>query len=613
MYNNKYLKVALVTPKVVLGKPLENAKEAIDILSQNEDCGIIIYPELSITGYSIGDWVYNAQLLAETKQAINALKDASNDQILIVGAPVDVLGALYNCAIIIQNKNILGIVPKINLPNSAEFYEERYFTSGKAWEDKMSIIEYAGNKVPFGHILFKENSDKFNFGVEICGDLWAETNPHHLLYKEGADFVVNISASSYNLDKGILRTSLVKSASHRHRGGYLYVSNGPSDSSSDITFSGHQLACMSGEMVLDEETNSLQTLVNKVDVDIEYIRFAKYSDSYAKKEHFHTDNFVNFSIIEDNNYELSKKVDDLPFVPKTDEQFESIINTATLALKHRLDHIGIDKVVIGISGGLDSTLALMFAYECFNKYNIDLKNIIAITMPGFGTSSKSKNVATKLMYKLGVSAHEISIKKEATLHLKTIGHDLDTKDVTYENVQARLRTLYLMNTANKEGAIVLGTADMSEIALGWSTFNGDQMSMYNLNANLPKTVVKELVKYFGRKYPIVKHELLKVYGAVISPELTGTNQATEDNIGKYLINDFIMYHIFLKGASKKRIVYLLINTFEISENEASSYYDNFIKRFKQNQYKRLASPEGIKYYTFSFGARGDYHFPGDMK
>lgn len=613
MYNNKYLKVALVTPKVTLGKPLENAKEIIKVASENQDSGMLVYPELSITGYSIGDWVYNAQLLEETRQAVNYVKDASNEQILVIGAPVDVLGAIYDCGIVIQNKKLLGIVPKINLPNTSEFYEERFFTSGKAWKDKISEVEYAGENVPFGHILFKEDTDKFNFGVEICGDLWGENNPHHLLYSEGADFVVNLSGSSYNLGKGSLRTSLVQSASHRHRGGYLYVSNGPSDSTSDLTFSGHQIACIAGEIVLSQETNSLETVVNKVDVDIEYIRFAKYSDSYAKKDHFPTENFVKFHINEDNEYKLSKKVDYLPFVPKSDEQFESLINIATLALKHRLDHIGINKVVIGISGGLDSTLALMFSYECFKRYNIDLKNIIAITMPGFGTGSKSKNIANKLMEKLCVSAHEISIKKEAILHLKTIGHDLENKDVTYENVQARLRTMYLMNVANKNGAIVLGTGDMSEIALGWSTFNGDQMSMYNLNANLPKTVVKELVRYFSRKYPLVKSELLKVYGAVISPELTGSDQATEDNIGKYLINDFIMYHMFLKGASKSRIVYLLLNTFEITETEASLYYDRFIKRFKQNQYKRLASPECVKYYSFSFGARGDYRFPGDMK
>ena len=307
MYNNKYLKVALVTPKVTLGKPLENAKEIIKVASENQDSGMLVYPELSITGYSIGDWVYNAQLLEETRQAVNYIKDASNEQILVIGAPVDVLGAIYDCGIVIQNKKLLGIVPKINLPNTSEFYEERFFTSGKAWKDKISEVEYAGENAPFGHILFKEDTDKFNFGVEICGDLWGETNPHHLLYSEGADFVVNLSGSSYNLGKGSLRTSLVQSASHRHRGGYLYVSNGPSDSTSDLTFSGHQIACIAGEIVLSQETNSLETVVNKVDVDIEYIRFAKYSDSYAKKDHFPTENFVKFHINEDNelnNYQI---------------------------------------------------------------------------------------------------------------------------------------------------------------------------------------------------------------------------------------------------------------------------------------------------------------------
>ena len=270
-------------------------------------------------------------------------------------------------------------------------------------------------------------------------------------------------------------------------------------------------------------------------------------------------------------------------------------------------------MVIGISGGLDSTLALLFAYDTYKKYGMNTKNIHAITMPGLGTGSKSKNLALNLMSKLNVTSNEVSIKKEALIQLKLLQHDPAIHDITYENVQARARTNYLMNYANLIGGMVIGTGDMSEIALGWSTFNGDHMAMYNLNAGLPKTAVKALVKYHIDIYPEIKVELKKVYNAIISPELTGSDQATEDKIGKYQINDFVMYHLFTKGASKERIIYLLEICFGLKKNQALKYYTNFLKRFNSNQYKRLTGPEGVKIFELSFSPRGDFRYPGDMK
>lgn len=613
MHKLGFIKVAMATPKVYLGHPLENAKEIINIYNENKKADIIVYPELSVTGYSIGDWVYNFELLSKTSEAIQYIKENSEESILVVGAPFALRGAIYNCAVVIQHKKILGIIPKISLPNTDVFIEERHYTSGKEYANYCEYINYLDEVVPFGHQVFEDEKNNFRFGVEICADLWAQTNPHDLLFKEGSDIVLNISGSTFHLGKNQERLNMVNAVSKKYSAAYIYVSNGPSDSTSDVTYSGHQIASINGEDVLNKETLSLNTVVNLVDIDLEYIKFLKFSTSYAKKENLVANYITKFHLNFDKNFKLESRPIYDPFVPKTKDEFERIIEVAGIALKHRLDYIGINKVILGVSGGLDSTLVLLFAYLCYKKYNLNLKNIIGVTMPGLGTGSKSRHIANNLMEKLEIDAREISIKKEALVHLKTIKHNLETKDVTYENVQARLRTMYLMNIANKEGAIVLGTGDMSEIALGWSTFNGDQISMYNLNANLPKTVIKAMVKYLAEKYPFIKKELMKVHGAVITPELTGSDQSTEDRVGKYLINDFMMYHIFTRGASKDKIVYLLQVTFDASEAEAVQYYERFMYRFKHNQFKRYASAESIKYFSFGLGARLDYIFPGDMK
>ncbi len=608
-----YIKVALVTPKVCLGNPLQNANEILKAVNKQKNADILVFPELSITGYSLGDWVFNRELLEQAKLALKKLVEASTKQVMIVGMPLEVTGAIYNCAVVIQNKKILGIIPKVNLPDSGEFYEKRFFTSGKKFLDKPIQIDLWGDSVKFGQQIFYNPLTSCYFGVEICGDLFGQSNPHQFLYQNGADVVFNISASTYHLHKKEIRLHLINDTSYRFKGTYLYVSNGPSDSTSDMTYSGHQIASVCGDTIFNKETLSLDTVINVIDVDIDSIRFVRYSDGYAKGQSHILPEYTPFDIFRDTIYQLEKLPDTDPFVPKKMEDFEEIIDVTTTCLKHRLDYVGVKKVVIGISGGLDSTLALLFCYSCFKKYGLDVKGIIAVTMPGLGTGSKSKNIARNLMNKLGVDAREVSIKKEAMLQLKALGHGNEEKDVTYENVQARLRTMYLMNLANLEKGIVIGTGDLSEIALGWSTFNGDQMAMYNLNANLPKTMVKALVQYYINVFPQVKLELKKVYRAIITPELTGSDQATEDKIGKYQINDFIMYHIFVEGASKEKIVYLVTQVFKLTDEEAGAYYDRFMNRFKHNQYKRLASPEGIKIYSFTLCARGEYRFPGDMK
>ena len=613
MYYNNYLKVALASPVVYLGKPFENAKEIINIKNKIDKASIIAYPEMSLVGYSVQDLLFNNGFLNDVLKALDYIVENSDEKVLIIGAPLLVNGSLYNCACAIQNQEILGIIPKVNLPTYGELNEARYFSSGLKYFSDPCEISINGKNVPFGGMIFESKEHNVSFGVEICGDLWPGYNPHTSLYHNGAEIIFNLSASPFYLGKDETRRTIVNAASSKNLGAYLYLSNSSTDSTSDFVFETHHIASICGDEVLNDNTYTLDEKINYVDIDLELIKFKRNQDSYRRS---YTDMdflYVDFELSKNDSYKLEKLPTQLPFVPTTDKECNDIIDITSVALKHRLDYIGINKVVLGISGGLDSTLALLFAYSTFKKYNFDLKNIIAITMPGMGTGSKSKSIAKSLMEKLGVTSKEISIKKEALNHLKMLGHDLETKDVTFENAQARIRTLVLMNTANKEGGIVLGTGDMSEIALGWSTFGGDQLSMFNLNSGLPKTTIKKLVEYYEKIVPEVKSELKKVRNATISPELTGSDQATEDRIGKYEINDFIMYHALGCGASKDRVVYLLKEVFNFNEETSINYYDNFFKRFNRNQYKRLASAEGIKIFKFSLGARGDFKYPGDMK
>ena len=610
MFANNYLKVALASPKVSLGKPLENAKTIMELANENKDAGIIVFPEMSLTGYTIYDWVLNQELLTGAKLALKHLVDNSSKQILVVGMPFEVSGRLYNTGVVIQNQKILGIVPKVSLNES---FDKRVFTEGINFTKEPANVNIFGQDVPFGQMLFLNEEHNVSFGLEISDDLLGFNAPYHELYKNGADIVLNLGSSPFYLGYKEKIENAVKNAATTYSGAYLYTSINSSETASNVMFVANHIAYMNDTLLQNIESYDFNSLVTKVDVDLESIKSTRYLDKVNKNPTLIDMIVSNFELNETTNYILEKLPDPYPFIPKTDKECEEIINIVTTSLKHRLDYIGIKKVVIGISGGLDSTLALLFAYSTYKKYNMDPKNIVAITMPGFGTGSKSKSIATNLMDKLEVDARNISIKKEAQLHLKLLEHDLEKKDVTYENVQARLRTLLLMNTANKEAGIVIGTGDMSEIALGWSTFNGDQMSMYNVNAGLPKTTIKALVNYYIKVYPELKTELKKVYGAVISPELTGSDQSTEDRLGKYIINDFIMYHAFVNGASKKRIVYLLENVHNLEHVIACNYYDNFFKRFNRNQYKRLASPEGVRVFKLTLSPHGGFKYPGDMK
>lgn len=610
MYKYDYLKIGVATPKVKLGKCMENAEEILRISSEMCDASIILFPELSVSGCTLGDWHNNREKLNEEKQALNYIIENSSSQILIVGAALEYRDNLYNCAFIIQNKKVLGIVPKVALSKSHDLNDSRIFTSGKKFIDKNQKINFLGHKVPFGVNLFKNIENDIVFGVELASNL----SPNSNLYQKGAHVIFNLSASSYYLGRSDIRKTIAKANSYDLSCAYVYVSNGASETASDVIFTGHQLVSELGELLLDKEELSFESSYNLVDIDLQKIKHSRLASGIqTSNSDEEIDDYIEFEIKESCEFYLSTKPDIEPFVIKDDKVASEIVDVISTALYHRLNHIKSSKVVIGVSGGLDSTLALLVAGECFKKYNIPLSNIIAFSMPGLATGSKSQQIALDLMNGLGVKGSVLSIEEEVKSHFKLIDHDETNKNTTYENVQARYRTLVLMNVANAQGGIVLGTGDMSEIALGWSTFNGDQMSMYNINAGLPKTAIRSLVGYFARKYPELAFTLTDVINATISPELTSSSQSTEDIIGRYEINDFIMLHVLSNGANVNRITFLLKELFSLTEESALVYYNNFMRRFKQNQFKRLAAPEGIKIFNLSLSPHGDFKFPGDMK
>ena len=597
MYKYDYLKVAVATPKISLGKPFENAKEIIRVAFDNQDASIVVFPELALTGSNLGDWHLNKQLLSEETKALEYLLEESTDQILVVGGTYQYASALYNVAYVIQDGAVLGIVPKVNLNKN----ETRIFSSANDLVDTVIEVEMFDEIVPFGQIKFINSLYDVTFGVEIGDDLGLLSD---------ALIVCNPTTSQYYLGCIEETTNLVKACSLKMTGAYLLASTNSSESASGHINTGISVCASLGELLHANTNLSFESDCTLVDIDIEYLKYERLNKKVVEAVDSY---YAEFELVEKDEFYLSTKIDKEPFVFKSDEAASEVVNVLTTALYHRLKHIGINKVVIGVSGGLDSTLALLIAHRTFIKYNIPTTNIIAFSMPALATGSKSQQIALNLMNGLNVKGSVLPIGDEVKSHFDLINHNESIVNTTYENVQARYRTLVLMNVSNKENAIVLGTGDMSEIALGWSTFNGDQMSMYNINAGLPKTAIRSLVEYFAKTNTDLAFTLTEVINATISPELTSSSQSTEEIIGKYEINDFVMNQVLGKGSSKERVLYLIKELFNLEEEVANNYYNNFMKRFKQNQFKRLASPEGVKIFKLSLSPHGHLMFPGDIK
>lgn len=604
---NGYLKLANVTPKVYLGDVFENLNEIKKTLKKI-DADIVTFPELAITGYSLGDLFYSNDIINEVEDAVREfLKTNTFNGIVIMGAPIKIDNALFNCALVIQKDIILGIVPKSFLPNMGEFREKRWFKTDYDFD----TVVYADLEVPFGMIKFIDELNKIKFGVEICYDMFAPISVSSVYAINGCNVIFNIAASDEVFGKAESRRNFIQSKSKECCAIYSYTSTGLTDSTSSCIFGGCRVVASNGKLLNEAELYKLDTDVMYTICDIDKINYARdrfiaLNDSLGFVE-MDLQN-VYFSLPEK---EYLPEIDQTPYVPKTNEKeaFETISNIMELALARRIEVTHSKTVVVGISGGLDSTLALLTAYKAFKRLKRDPKDIIAITMPGLGTSERTKTNADVLMEKLKVTRKEISIEKSVLSHFKDIGHDKNDMNVTYENAQARMRTLILMDVANDNKGIVLGTGDMSEIALGWATYNGDQMSMYNVNCNIPKTLVRFMVKcYADYSFKGCKSTLYDIIDTPISPELK-KDQKTEDTVGKYEINDFILYNYLENGYSMEKINYLLSKAFEIDGTE---YIKNFFNRFYTQQFKREASPDGIRVFDMALDPRSGFVMASDV-
>lgn len=624
-----YVKVSAAVPLVSVADTKYNVEQIIALAHRAHDEGaeITVFPELCITGYTCGDLFTQQTLLQETEAGVAQFAQATsgNDTIYIIGAPIYVCGALYNCALVVQQGKILGIVPKCYIPNYGEFNERRWFSTGYnlRMEDN---IQYAGQSVHIGsYQIF--HTGRYAFGVEICEDLWSVTPPSSALALQGAEIIFNLSASDEVTGKHDYLRSLIAQQSARCMAGYVYSSCGYGESTTDLVFAGKAFVAENGKILTEAKRFCFDAHLLCSEIDLDKLRMERrgnttfataQADLYPKATHIHT------APINDRECTLTRTYSRLPFVPQgdlLDAHCDEILNTQVAALAKRLTHIHCSKVVIGISGGLDSTLALLATVRTFDCLKLPRTGIIGITMPGFGTTDRTYQNALAMMEQLGISQREISIKDACIQHFSDIGHDLNIHDTTYENSQARERTQLLMDVANRENAIVLGTGDLSELALGWATYNGDHMSMYGINAGIPKTLVRHLVEWEATHtyHGDISRILLDVVNTPISPELIpakedGTiKQKTEDLVGPYELHDFFIYHFMRSGYTPSKIFYLACRTFEGEYDKATikKWLTTFFRRFFQQQFKRSCLPDGPKVGSVSLSPRGDWRMPSD--
>ena len=621
--------MAAAIPSVKVADTEYNIKQIEDFVAQAEGRGveIIVFPELSVTGYSCQDLFLQQLLVEQAEVAVMQLLDFSRklDIICIVGAPVNISGSLYNCAVVIQHGIILGIIPKTYLPNYGEFYEKRWFTSSKNL--KPTDIRYAGNSVSItpGPTLFR-TSDNALFGVEICEDVWAAEPCSNKLALAGADIIFNLSASDELIGKHIYLMNLLSQQSARTISGYVYSGCGFGESTQDVVYGGNALIYENGTLLSESERFSFkpQMIVNQI--DIEKLRIERQKNTTFVNCRDDSNAVIKqTAVVQPKNFSLLREIDALPFVPDDNDMEHScneIFSIQVAGLAKRIMHTACKHLIVGISGGLDSTLALLVCVKTFDKLGMNRKGIVGVTMPGFGTTDRTYNNALSLMNSLGVTIREISIADSVKVHFNDIGHDISVHDVTYENSQARERTQILMDLSNQLKGMVVGTGDLSELALGWATYNGDHMSMYGVNAGIPKTLIKYLVRDVA--YNAVdeksRNTLLDIIDTPISPELIpaeedGTiKQKTEDLVGPYELHDFFLYYFLRFGFRPSKIYLLARKAFD-----AADYKDDTIKhwikvffhRFFTQQFKRSCLPDGPKVGSVSLSPRGDWRMPSD--
>lgn len=630
------VRVGAAVPSLALGNVKENMKRHLAMMREAKEkhVSIVTFPELSLTGYTCGDLFFQRRLLDDVMDALLTLKDEMPEEIIaVVGAPLEIEGALYNCAVALHKGEIISAVPKTFLPNNGEFYEKRWFQSGDARRDAWVAIPKLKTDVCRQAIF--ETEDGVRFGIELCEDLWAPLPPSTMLSVEGAEIILNLSASNELLSKREYRQQLISQQSARCQCGYVYVSAGMGESSSDLVFSGHSVIASCGTVIRESEGYLADDYLMTADIDIDRIRAdrmkqSSFADCAAQvramwKQEPNILRTMQNALLPDDvapDYRVSKH----PFIPsdKASRQLRcaQILAMQATALARRLSVTG-GKVVVGISGGLDSTLALLAACKAVDMLHLPRTNILGITMPCFGTTDRTYHNALDLMTSLGVSQREIPIHNAVRQHFADIGHDESDHSVTYENCQARERTQVLMDVANKIGAIVLGTGDLSEIALGWCTYNADHMSMYGVNSGVPKTLVRWVIQTAAENeaFSSSRECLQSILDTPISPELLPPDekgnilQQTEDVVGPYALHDFFLYYAIRFGYPPKKVFDLCCIAFQddFSGETILKWLKNFYRRFWTQQFKRNCMPDGVKIGSIALSPRGDWRMPSDAQ
>ena len=628
--NYGFVKVAAAVPSVKVGDCRYNANqiEKEIIIADGKGVQVIVFPELSITGYTCADLFAQQLLLEEAEMGLMQVLNSTRqlDIISIVGLPVPLNGSLLNAAAVIQKGKILGVVPKTYLPNYKEFYEKRWFTSAGDIGEKS--VRLCGQVVPLGGNLLFETSDTV-FGIELCEDLWAPVPPSSFLALQGAEIIFNLSADDEGIGKHDYLRSLISQQSACCIAGYVFCSCGFGESTTDVVFAGNGLIYENGTLLADSKRFSLEGQVVISEIDVERLRTERRVNTTFASCRAHLTladpvQRIATEYVNGKDLTLTRTFDPHPFMPqgaRADERCEEIFSIQVSGLAQRLVHTHAKSAVVGISGGLDSTLALLVCVKTYDKLGWNRKGIIGVTMPGFGTTDRTHQNAVELMNALGVTVREVSIRKACLQHFEDIGHNPDMHDVVYENSQARERTQVLMDIANQTEGMVVGTGDLSELALGWATYNGDHMSMYGVNASVPKTLVRYLVTWVAEHGmdEDSRRTLLDIVDTPISPELIpadehgNISQITEDLVGPYELHDFFLYYFLRFGFRPSKILFLAGRAFKgaYDEETLKKWLQTFCRRFFNQQFKRSCLPDGPKVGSIALSPRGDWRMPSD--
>ncbi len=629
-----FVRVAVCSPELRVADVDFNVRVMVDAMKRasEENCALVLFPELGVTGYTCGDLFYQSLLLESARNALNTLAQAAAEKNLaaVVDLPLLQDGRIYNCAAFLCNGRIVGIIPKTYLPNTQEYYEQRWFTSSR--NAAFNEVAIGNTRVPFGaDILFRaENLPGCVIGIEICEDLWAINAPSSDKALAGATILLNPSASDDTIGKSEYRTDLVAHQSGRCLAAYLYAGAGPSESTTDVVFAGHSLIAENGIVLALTERFRFETQMAIADIDVErLVNERTKNTSFSQQSATGKYRVIDFDLPEPRTtspYVLKRPLSRTPFVPTDPERrahhCREIFALQATGLAKRLKHIGVKNVTIGVSGGLDSTLALLVTIKAFDILGLDHKGIHALSMPGFGTTARTKSNAEQLATNLGITFRTIPIADAVRQHFQDIAHDETKHDVVYENAQARERTQILMDVANQINGIVVGTGDLSELALGWATYNGDHMSMYGVNAGVPKTLVRYLVEWAGDAefFGEVRNILHDIVATPITPELLPVDdkgaqqQSTEGSIGPYILHDFFLYYMVRHQFAPRKIFFLAQRAFGANEYDAPTilkWLGVFYKRFFAQQFKRSALPDGPKVGSVALSPRGDWRMPSD--